>query len=155
MTQVSHALGEAIAASVPALHAYCRDPWVVVGSAAAALAGAAVEVADVDVLASSADAERLMALWQSLRDTRFVPAGAERFRSRFARFHFPGLPVEVMGDLQLRGSQGWQPVQVKEIVQVAVAGVPVPIPARGEQIRMLESFGRPKDLLRIQRLRAL
>jgi hypothetical protein len=40
-------------------------------------------------------------------------------------------------------------------VHVACADVQVPIPALSEQIRTLERFARPKDLLRTQLLRAL
>jgi hypothetical protein len=148
-------LHEAIAASVPLLHAHCRDPWVVIGSAACALAGADVEVADLDLLTSTADAERLIALWPSRLDTSYVPAGADRFRSRFARFLFPGMPLEVMGNLELHDADGWQPVQVNETVHVTVADVAVAIPSRDEQIRILKSFGRPKDLVRAELLRAL
>lgn len=151
------ALRDVIAASVPSLQAHCRDPWVVIGSAACALAGAAVEVADLDLLTSTADAERLIALWPSRLDTHYVPAGADRFRSRFARFMFPGIdmPLEVMGGLALQDADGWQPVQVNKTMHVTVADVAVAIPSCDEQIRILKSFGRPKDLARAELLRAL
>lgn len=155
MTQLSPALYEVIAASVPQLHAHCRDEWAVIGSAAAALAGAAVQTADLDLLTSVADAQRLIALWPSRLDTSYTPAGADRFRSCFARFRFPGMPLEVMGGLQLHGQDGWQAVRLKHVVQVSVAGIDVPIPARDEQIRIFESFGRAKDLARAELLRAL
>lgn len=155
MTQLSPALYEVIAASVPQLHAHCRDEWAVIGSAAAALAGAAVQTADLDLLTSVADAQRLIALWPSRLDTSYTPAGADRFRSCFARFRFPGMPLEVMGGLQLHGQDGWQAVRLKHVVQVSVAGIDVPIPARDEQIHIFESFGRAKDLARAELLRAL
>ena len=152
---LNSALHDVIAASVPQLARHCRDPWVVIGSAACALAGAAVEVADLDVLTSTADAERLIALWPSRLDTTYVPAGADRFRSRFARFMFPAMPLEVMGDLQLHTADGWQPVPVNDTIHVTVADVAVAIPSRAEQIRILKSFGRQKDLARAELLRAL
>lgn len=149
------ALQAALAATVPPLRLHCLDAWVVIGSAAAALAGADVEVADLDLLTSIDDAERLIALWSSRLDPSHTPEASDRFRSHFARFRFPGLPVEVMGGLELHGPHGWQPVRVNERVQVSCGGLDVPIPARSEQIRMLQSFGRPKDLQRIERLSAL
>jgi hypothetical protein len=155
MMQTNQPLHEAIAASVPLLHEHCRDSWMVIGSAAVALAGADVVVADLDVLTSAADAERLMILWQQRLDTSYQPAGADRFRSRFARFSFPGMPVEVMGDLELCGADGWQPVEARDVTHVTCAGVSVPIPVAAEQIRMLERFARPKDLLRAALLRTL
>lgn len=155
MMQLSSALRDVIAASVPQLHAHCRDEWAVIGSAAAALLGADVQAADLDLLTSAADAQRLIELWPSRLDTSYVPAGADRFRSRFARFHFPGMPLEVMGGLELHGSDGWQAVRVNRVMHVNVAGIDVPIPVRDEQIRILESFGRAKDLARADMLRAL
>jgi len=155
MMQLSAALRGVIADSVPQLHAHCRDPWTVIGSAAAALSGAAVQAADLDLLTSVADAQRLIALWPARLDSSYTPASADRFRSCFARFQFPGMPLEVMGGLELRGEHGWQAVRVHEIVHVNVAGIDVPIPARDEQIHILESFGRPKDFARAELLRAL
>jgi hypothetical protein len=155
MIRVAQALHEAIAAAVPPLHQHCRDVWTVIGSAAASLAGADVAVADLDLLTSAEDAERLKTLWRDRLDLVYEPAGADRFRSRFARFHFPGMPVEVMGGLELQEGEGWWPVSVGEIVHVNCASVMVPIPSTAEQIRILESFGRPKDRQRAALLRAL
>jgi hypothetical protein len=155
MSLTHRAMHEAIAAAVPQLHQHCRDAWVVIGSAAAALAGADVEVADLDLLTTIDDAEQLKVLWSESLDRRYAPAAGDRFRSRFARFHFAGMPVEVMGDLELHDADGWQPVRVDQIVQVSCAGIQVPIPSPAEQIRILESFGRPKDMQRAALLRAL
>lgn len=149
------ALHEVLAAALPDLHRLCRDPWTLIGSAAARLAGAEVVVADLDVLTSVRDAEILIGHWQARRDETYVPHGEERFRSCFARFRFPGLPVEVMGGLELCGERGWEPVRVGEVLTVDVAGLAVPIPAVAEQIRVLESFGRPKDLQRAALLKQL
>lgn len=148
-------LRAALVEVVPQLHAHCRQPWWVIGSAAVALAGAEVEVADIDVLTSRDDAERLAALWHELREPAYEPAGADRFRSQFARFRFAGMPVEVMGGLELHGIEGWQPVQVRETQVVVVDGIAVHIPARAEQIRLLHAFGRAKDFRRAALLQAL
>ncbi|MHB1059772.1 MAG: hypothetical protein ACYC0F_18005 [Rhodanobacter sp.] len=146
---------EALAAAIPDLHRHCRDPWTLIGSAAVRLAGAEVAVADLDVLTSVRDAETLIGHWRTRRDEAHVPCGEERFRSRFARFRFPGLPVEVMGGLELCGERGWEPVRIGEIVSVDVAGLAIPMPAVAEQIRVLESFGRPKDRQRAALLKQL
>lgn len=149
------ALREALAASVPDLQRRCRDPWTLIGSGAAWLAGAKVTVADLDVLTSTRDAETLISHWRERLDTTTASAGAERFRSRFARFVFPGLAVEIMGGLEISGDAGWEPLKVGQIMTVDVAGMRVPIPAVEEQIRVLESFGRPKDNQRAALLKAL
>jgi hypothetical protein len=146
---------EALIAAIPDLHRHCRDPWTLIGSAAARLAGADVAVADLDVLTSVRDADALIEHWRARQDETWVPASAERFRSRFARFLFPGLPVEVMGGLGLCGERGWAPVRIGEVVTVDVAGFAVTIPTVAEQIRVLERFGRPKDLQRAALLKSL
>ncbi len=149
------ALEQAIAEAVPELRRHCRHAWQLIGSAAAKLVGADVTVADLDVLTSAEDADRLAEAWFARRESSYEPAGAERFRSRFARFRFAAMPVEVMGALELNAGQGWRPVTVGEVIAVRVAGMDVPVPSVTEQIRILESFGRPKDLHRAALLRAL
>jgi len=150
------ALREALAAAVPDLQRHCRDRWTVIGSAAAALAGADVSVADLDVLCSVDDAVSLISLWHERLDAAYRPAaGADRFRSRFARFRFPGVPLEVMGGLELHGPQGWQALQVRETVLADCDGIMVPIPAPAEQLRILERFARPKDRQRAALLAAM
>ena len=149
------ALREVLIASVPDLHRYCRDPWTLIGSGAAWLVGARVTVADLDVLTSTRDAETLIDHWRMRLDATTSAAGAERFRSRFGRFVFPGLAVEIMGGLEVADEAGWEPVRVGEIMTVDVAGMRVPIPPVEEQIRVLESFGRPKDRQRAALLKSL
>jgi hypothetical protein len=148
-------LGEVLRASVPDLQRHCRDPWVLIGSAAAWLVGAEVTVADLDVLTSVRDAETMIDQWRDRRDVTATPAAAERFRSRFARFAFPQLDVEVMGGLEVFGDTGWVPVKITEIITVDIAGLAIPIPVIAEQIRVLKSFGRPKDRQRATLLKSL
>lgn len=147
-------LRHTLAACLPALRHRCVDPWIVIGSAAACLAGAQVEVADLDVLTSTRDAQSLIDHWHERLLATDSPRDADRFRSLFARFEFP-LPVEIMGDLELASPGGWVPVRVGEIDTADVDGVGVPIPSIAEQIRMLDQFGRPKDGRRAAILRHL
>jgi hypothetical protein len=150
------AVTAALVATVPDLHRHCRDPWIVIGSAAAYLAGAAVTVADLDVLTSVRDAQAMAGHWQAQRDLEYTPADSPRFRSHFlARFHFGGLPVEVMGGLEVSGADGWMPVRIGASTRVDIDGLSVPIPTVAEQIRVLQSFARPKDFQRVALLKAL
>lgn len=155
MSHVTPALFATLAEIVPELHVHCADPWCVIGSTAALLVGASVSVADVDLLVSRADAETLMTLWAERREPSHEPAHAERFRSHFARFRFPGLPVEVMGGLELNRGDGWTPVTAGRLTLVGLNGLAVPVPALDDQVRILESFGRDKDVQRAASLRAL
>jgi hypothetical protein len=150
------AVTAALAATVPDLHRHCRDPWIVIGSVAAYLAGAAVTVADLDVLTSVRDAQTMAGHWQAQRDLEYTPADSPRFRSHLlARFHFGGLPVEVMGGLEVSGADGWVPVRIGARTFVDIDGLSVPIPTIAEQIRVLQSFARPKDFQRVALLKAL
>lgn len=155
MSHLPPALFVALAELVPELHVHCAEPWCLIGSAAARLLGAEVSVADVDVLVSRADAETLATRWAERRDAAYSLADDGRFRSQFARFDFPGLPVEVMGGLALNQGEGWQPVLPGKLVLAGVHGIAVPVPSLDDQIRLLESFGRDKDRERAAALRRL
>jgi hypothetical protein len=148
-------LGDVLAMVVPDLRRHCRDPWWVIGSVAARLIGAEVAVGDVDLLTSAGDADLLAECWKAHRDSHYFPPGEDRFRSQFARFAFPGLPVELMGGLELWRETGWEPVQVDEVAVVKFAGLALPVPSLAEQIRLLERFGRPKDQRRAALLKSL
>lgn len=142
-----------LAALAAELSLRCSDPWVIIGSAAAWLIGADVTVDDIDVMTSPRDASLLLAQWCEQRMAVAASEEDDLFRSRYGRFAFEPLRVEVMGGLDAWDGQGWQPVRVREVVPVDVLGVSVNIPARHEQIRLLRQFGRPKDNLRIAALR--
>jgi len=135
-------------AAIPDLHRYCRDPWTLIGSAAAWLTGAEVVVADIDVLTTDRDAMTMRERWHSRVNSGFMPADANRFRSNFARYDFAGIPVEVMGGLEVAGAEGWKLVQVGDIISVNFLGLTIYIPSIVEQVRILNLFGRPKDLQR-------
>ena len=155
MSHAPPALFVALTELVPELHAHCAEPWCLIGSAAALMLGAEVSVADVDVLVSRAAADALTTLWADRRETTHVPADGDRCRSRFARYRFPGLPVEVMGGLEVFGADGWQPLHIRETVHAVLAGLRVPMPSVAEQLRVLACFGRPKDHQRAALLRTL
>jgi len=146
--EVAAPLRHTLAECVPDLRHCCRDRWVVIGSAATWLAGATLRVADVDVLTSTRDAQALIEHWQDRRLSTGQAVDNERFRSHFARFAFSGLPVEVIGDLEVYDGRGWRRVQIDEIVTARIDGLEIPIPSEAEQIRLLRLFGRDKDLQR-------
>ena len=155
MSHLPPALFATLAEAATDLYAQCADPWCVIGSAAARLLGAEVGVADVDVLTSRRDAEALIACWAARLEPGLPAEGAERFRSRFARFRFAGLPLEVMGGLELHGATGWQPVAAGPLQLVGVHGTPIPVPTLDAQIELCQAFGRDKDRQHAEALRAL
>ena len=127
-----------------------REPWWIIGSAAAVLMGLLDEpVADVDLLTCEAGARQLLQHWGLQAAT---PSPSPLFASEiFARVAVAPLPIEVMGGLHVRGNR-FVPstrtlLQWKDR-QVYVPGIP-------EQIAILRLFGRDKDLQRAGRLSAL
>ena len=131
--------------------AQARDPWWIIGSAAVALHGADVpDIKDVDLLMTAADAERTL---RHLGLPSRPPTSSNLFRSSvFGIWRAPPLPVEIMGDLELGTPAGWRPVRPETREAVVVDGYRLFVPVIGELIALLQSFGRPKDLARIQLL---
>ena len=147
-------LRAALLSMAPAFFAGLRDPWWLIGSAAATLSGVrGIPVHDIDVLCSERDAEALIAARAGEVDAGYRPAGEGRFRSRFARLHSTPLPVEVMGGLQVNRDGRWRPVEVVDGTTVACGERSFPVPTLPEQLRLFELFGRDKDLEKARRLR--
>ena len=149
------AIVAAVARLAPSFAETFRDPWWLIGSTAMLLSGVDdVVPGDIDVLTSERDAEAFIARHPDLLESHHHPAGDELFRSRFARFRFLPLPVEVMGGLQVRRGGTWMPVQVGTTRMVDCGGAAMPVPAPAEQLRLFEWFGRDKDIDKARRLRA-
>lgn len=145
----------AVARLLPSFAESFRDPWWLIGSTALLLSGVDdVLPGDIDVLTSGRDADAFAARHADLLERDHRPAGEERFRSRFARFRFVPLPLEVMGGLQVRRDGAWAPVRIEATRMVDCGGIVVPVPAPGEQLRLFEWFGRDKDIDKARRLRA-
>ena len=128
-----------------------RDPWWIVGSAAVVLHGGAVaRVKDVDLKMSAADAERfLRRVGGEFRNTD----ASDRFRSQvFGIWTRPPIAVEVFGGFSLAAGGGWREVSLATREPVTVGGARVYVPSREELVRLLQSFGRVKDLERVRAL---
>lgn len=152
---VDDGLRIACMAAIPDLHRYCRDSWTLIGSAAAWLLGAEVVVADLDVLTTVRDADALYEQWQSCASHGFIPGDAGRFRSSFNRYDFAGLPVKVMGGLEVAGARGWVSITTGEVLSVDVFDLAINVPSAADQIRIFHLFARPKDLQRASLLESL
>lgn len=144
-------IAQTLAAITADLRLHAREPVYLIGSAAACLRGAPVTVADLDLLTTVADAQRLATIWQPRAVIQYRPADSERFRSCFARYAFAPLAVEVMGGLQVKVADRWRAVQ---LAGGDVWG-PVRLPDIASQLRLLAWFGRAKDRQRAELLRAL
>lgn len=129
------------------------DPWWVIASAAVALHGAPVDdVRDVDLLMSARDASA--ALMRVGVEPRTGHA-TNLFRSAvFGIWHDPPLPVEIFGDFDFAGPDGWSPVAPATREPVTIGGQILFVPSAAELKQMLIGFGRPKDLARARLLPA-
>src|SRR5215469_12010804 len=122
-----------------------RDPWWIIASAAAVLHGAGpIDIGDVDVLLSRDDASRILpTLGLEARPGPEHPA----FRSEvLATWRTPPLPVDFLAGFSVRIGDRWQAIEPATREAIDIGGTTVYIPARGELLRMIESFGRPKDI---------
>ena len=128
-----------------------QDPWWVISSAAVALHGVApIEVGDVDVLMSVADAKRAM---DRLGVVPIEDGASALFRSTlFARWEMPPLVVEIMAGFHVATGSGWTKVLPRTRVPIFVDESVVYVPDRAELADMLRLFGRPKDLERVRLL---
>jgi hypothetical protein len=75
------------------------------------------------------------------------------FRSQFSRYRLPEGPVEVMGDMLVQRPEGWMAVQPGRVERRRFGRRAWPVPSCGDQLRILDFFGRPKDLVRAACLR--
>ncbi len=127
------------------------DPWWIISSAAVALHRARVDqVRDVDVLMSGRDA--VLVLAQVGVEPRRGHA-TRLFRSAvFGTWREPPLPVEIFGDFEVAGRDGWFPVAPQSREPVSVGGHVLFVPSACELREMLIAFGRPKDLARARLL---
>ena len=129
------------------------DSWWIISSAAVALHGAPVDdVRDVDLLMSARDARAAL-----VRVGVEPQAGraTDLFRSAvFGTWRGPPLPVEIFGDFDFAGPDGWSRVAPRSREPVEFGGHTLFVPSAAELRQMLIGFGRPKDLARARLLPA-
>lgn len=124
--------------------------WCVIGAAAMILSDIDVgETTDIDILTTATGSEELQHLLRAYKLTIPDTKEDELFRSNFAQFRLPLMHIEVMGDLEIKKAHGWQPVRVQDFREVAIGKLTVKIPTVAAQKKLLQLFGREKDLRRV------
>lgn len=130
--------------------------WVLVGSASLALQGVDIRPKDIDILTDQAGALRFNELFC---DYVVSPVRFQRstlFDSYFGTFTVLGIKVEVMGDLVIKYQEGAgsQAHRLTNPHFVKLDELIIPVSPLSEQLASYEKLGRPKDQLRIQKIRA-
>ncbi|TPG21666.1 hypothetical protein EAH87_04225 [Sphingomonas koreensis] len=128
-----------------------QDPWWIITSAALALHGIPlIDVADVDVLGSERDVQRiLLQLDCPIRRG----ASSPKFRSAvFATWRSPALNVDLMAGFEVRLGGSWRHIAPATRVPITIGDATLFVPDRAELTSMLGWFGRPKDIKRARLL---
>lgn len=135
--------------AIAGLLSHATDPWWILGSAAVALKGYdAGTMADIDVLVSPTDAERLMQAHAIKNDW---DGGTKRYRSsHFLRPDFGPLPVEIMAGFEVSIDGTWTKVWPTSRERVQIKGADLFVPSDADLIEIFTQLGRAKDLQRIQ-----
>ena len=134
--------------ALPAL-SQLQDDFFVIGGSALILSGLPInDTKDIDLLTSFRDANKLKELWGE-RELNYIPIETTRFKSNFARFQFDSLDVEVMGDLEVYSKGQWRKVAINSFKMIPLTGSQIKVPTLAEQVRILQLFGRQKDIDKI------
>lgn len=123
-----------------------QDDFFIIGASALTLAGIEIgNTGDIDILSSKRDALYLQQIWTDKRVNDHITECDDLFRSTFARYSFGDMDIEVMGDLEINKNNIWQPLKIQDYFLIDIKYIQLKIPTIGEQIRILELFGREKD----------
>ena len=124
-----------------------QDNWWIISSAAVALhSRLPIDVGDIDVLLSPADARRL---FPRLGIAPLPEPGNALFRSEiFGRWDAPPLTVEFMAGFEYCRDGKWTQVAPPSRERIELDDVVLFLPGRQDLRRLLLAFGRTKDLER-------
>jgi len=128
-----------------------KDNFYLIGSAALSLSGVKLDkMYDIDILVSDRDADFLKAEWGNQLINEIITTDDELFYSKFARYKFSVLDIEIMGDLKVNKKGIWERLEISENESITVGNFEIKIPTLAEQKRILQLFGREKDKKRIK-----
>ena len=127
-----------------------KSDWFIIGSSAMILSGIRIEnTSDIDILTTNEGSDEFQDSLREYMEINPLTKENDLFRSNFARFNYPLINIEVMGELQINKGTKWETVTVTDFDEISVGNLMVKIPTKGEQKRLLQLFGRGKDLKRI------
>jgi hypothetical protein len=97
---------------------------------------------------------KLKEIWKEAQ-LKYKPIETTRFKSNFARFQFGSLDIEVMGDLEVYSKGQWCKVVVNNFKTIPLADLQIMVPTLADQVRILQLFGRQKDIDKIDLVRKM
>jgi len=128
-----------------------KDNFYLIGSAALNLAGVKLDrIYDLDILVSERDADFLKAEWENRILKEHITTDDQLFSSKFARYKFSVLDIEILGELKVNRNGNWNRLEITENKPIAFGNFEIKIPTLKEQKRILQLFGRVKDKERIK-----
>jgi len=136
-------------AAVSSISSRLQDDWWIIGSAAIALTGIAIEVPDVELLLSERDARALLVDWAQPTS---ATEGQDRFRSIDGEHAVTPIPIQIMGGVEVCTGGTWVPVTPNTRERIELPGGAVYIPDAADQLALLLMFRRTRDLVRAEML---
>lgn len=131
-----------------------KDDFFMIGASAMILSGVDIkETHDIDILTSFSDSQKLRQDWKDKIEINPTLKESHLFRSNFTRYNFNALDIEVMGELEVYKNENWSPLLIQEFEEYQTKHLSIKIPTLREQVRILQLFGREKDLKRIDMIR--
>ena len=127
-----------------------KDDFFIIGACSTILSGIDIgNTNDIDILVTTEDADKLRSVWRDKIEENPPLKESELFKSNFTRYNFPKMYIEAMGDLLIFKNGNWEKVTVNHYTTTAIDGFEIKIPTIEEQIRILQLFGRKKDMERL------
>jgi hypothetical protein len=127
-----------------------KDDYYIIGATALILSGIEIEnTNDIDIVVSERDAEWLKSEWKN-KKINISPDASILFRSNYSRYQFSDIEIEILGSLEVNKDNNWTPLLIKDFTIYEKTGFQVKIPTRIELVRILNFFGRKKDLERLK-----
>ena len=127
-----------------------QDDCFVIGSAALILSGVEIEnTFDIDIVTSNRDADFLRKEWKERFVDNHISKHDNLFRSNFSRYNFDILDIEIMGNLKVYKNSVWEPLIIQDYIIFSENEIKIKLPTIKEQKRILEWFGRDKDMIKL------
>ena len=131
-----------------------EDDFFIIGASAIILSGIKIgETNDIDILTSVHDADKLKNAWKDKIEKNPQLKESELFRSDFSRYNFSEMDIEIQGNLHVYKENRWVEVKIGQYTPTTIGDLSLKIPTIDEQIRILQLFGREKDMKRLHLIR--